>query len=221
VPGFASTRLRTSRTRGSARSESESVRSPRSTVVSTAVCPAGASTTRRTGWITPATPIVVSVSTPLPASVSLGHQCRDGRPMRIQNTGAVRSAIASPPIVTARQGCRLSVRAQVSQMRGACHHASLRASQRGRSMLRPMMASRAGRSVVESSTATATTTRPPIPTLRVSTSGVNSKAAKPTTTVRPDVSTAPPAVKKVVTAASRRRLPRPSSSRNRVTTSSE
>jgi hypothetical protein len=75
--------------------------------------------------------------------------------------------------------------------------------------------------VVESNTATLTTTSPPIPTLRVSTSGVSRRAAKPTTTVMPDVSTAAPAVLSVRRAASRRRSPRFNSSRNRVTIRSE
>ena len=60
-----------------------------------------------------------------------------------------------------------------------------------------------------------------MPTLRVSISGVRSSAPKPTTTVSPEVMTALPAVTIVFTAASRRRRPRPSSSRKRVTTSSE
>ena len=60
-----------------------------------------------------------------------------------------------------------------------------------------------------------------MPTLRVSISGVNSSAPNPTTTVRPDVITAEPAVTIVFTAASRRLSPWRSSSRNRVTTSRE
>ena len=75
--------------------------------------------------------------------------------------------------------------------------------------------------MIESSTATATTMSPPMPTLRVSISGVKSSAPNPTTTVSPEVITADPAVTIVLTAASCRRSPRPSSSRNRVTTSSE
>ena len=121
----------------------------------------------------------------------------------------------------ARKGCRLSVRAHFSHTWGAWYQVSRRASQRGRSMSRPSMASRAGRRVIESSTATATTMSPPIPTLRVSISGVSSSAPNPTTTVRPDVITARPAVARVLTAAIWRRAPRASSSRNRVTTSSE
>src|SRR5438309_1190741 len=61
-------------------------------------------------------------------------------------------------------------------------------------MLRPSTASRAGRNVVASSTAVSTTSSPPTPTDRVSDSGVHTSAAKPTTTVIPDVITADPAV---------------------------
>jgi hypothetical protein len=75
--------------------------------------------------------------------------------------------------------------------------------------------------VTDRSTATATTMRPPSPTLRVSIAGVRRRAPNPTTTVSPDVITASPAVTIVAIAASRRGSPRPSSSRNRVTTSSE
>ena len=60
-----------------------------------------------------------------------------------------------------------------------------------------------------------------MPTLRVSISGVSSSAPNPTTTVSPDVITARPAVASVFAAAICRRAPRASSSRNRVTTSSE
>ncbi len=60
-----------------------------------------------------------------------------------------------------------------------------------------------------------------MPTLRVSISGVRSRAPKPTTTVSPDVMTARPAVASVFAAATRRRDPRASSSRKRVTISSE
>jgi hypothetical protein len=60
-----------------------------------------------------------------------------------------------------------------------------------------------------------------MPTLRVSISGVSRSAPKPTTTVSPEVMTARPAVTIALTAACRRRSPRPSSSRNRVTTSRE
>src|SRR3989475_10598360 len=88
-------------------------------------------------------------------------------------------------------------------------------------MLRPRTASTAGRNVVASSTATNTTNSPPTPTDRVSESGVVSSAAKPTTTVNPDVITADPAVSTVRTAASTGESPRFSSSRNRVTTSNE
>ena len=72
--------------------------------------------------------------------------------------------------------------------------ASGRASHFGRSMLRPSIANAAGKNVVASSTATPTTTNPPTPTERVSVSGVRIRAAKPTTTVTPDVTTAEPAV---------------------------
>jgi hypothetical protein len=121
----------------------------------------------------------------------------------------------------ARIGCRESVRAHFSQTWGAWYQVSRRASHLGRSISRPSTASRAGRSVIESSTAMATTMSPPRPTLRVSISGVKSSAPNPTTTVSPDVMTALPAVVIVLTAASCRRSPRPSSSRKRVTTSSE
>src|SRR2546425_11484482 len=88
-------------------------------------------------------------------------------------------------------------------------------------MLRPRTASTAGRNVVASRTATSTTNSPPTPTDRVSESGVVSSAAKPTTTVNPDVITADPAVSPVRTAASTGESPRFSSSPNRVTTSNE
>ncbi len=87
-------------------------------------------------------------------------------------------------------------------MVGAWYQARRLASHRGVSMARPRMASRAGRSVVESSTATATTTRPLSPMLRVSTIGGMSSAANPTSTVRPEVMTAVPAVARVRRAAS-------------------
>ena len=57
--------------------------------------------------------------------------------------------------------------------------------------------------------------------LRVSTIGGISNAANPTSTVAPEVMTAMPAVASVRRAASWRRAPRLSSSRNRVTISSE
>src|SRR2546427_12739606 len=88
-------------------------------------------------------------------------------------------------------------------------------------MLRPRTASTAGRNVVANSTATNTTNSPPTPTERVSESGVVRSAANPTTTVKPDVITADPAVSTVRTAASTGESPRFSSPRNRVTTSHE
>ncbi len=163
----------------------------------------------------------VSMSRPWPASVDEGHQLRAGSPIRIRNSGAVSSAMPIPPSSSARLGWRWRLRAHFSQACGEWYHVSLRASHLGRSMSRPMIASSTGRSVVESSTAAATTTRPPSPTLRVSISGVKSSAPNPTTTVSPDVTTAAPAVSMVLTAASRRRCPRRNSSRKRVTISSE
>ena len=71
--------LRTSRTRGSALSESASVMSPRSEAASTTLRPSGTCTSTRTGWTNPATPIAESASSPSPASVPLGHQWRDGQ----------------------------------------------------------------------------------------------------------------------------------------------
>ena len=162
-----------------------------------------------------------SVSAPRPDSVALGHQCREGSPIRSRKTGAVSSPTASPPRATARYGWRLRVRAHRSQIVGAWYQASRRASQRGVSMARPRTARSAGRSVTESRTATATTTRPLSPMLRVSTIGGMRSAANPTSTVAPDVMTAVPAVTRVRRAASCRRAPRLSSSRNRVTISSE
>ena len=100
-------------------------------------------------------------------------------------------------------------------------NASIRASHRGRSMLRPSIASAAGKNVVASRTATATTISPPTPTERVSVSGVRISAANPTTTVSPEVTTAEPAVWIVRIAASPGDRPRFSSSRKRVTMSSE
>jgi hypothetical protein len=169
----------------------------------------------------PATPIAESASSPSPASVPVGHQCLDGSPILMKKTGKVRIAITAPPYASARIGWRLSVRAHFSQICGAWYQVSRRASQRGRSISRPRMASRAGRRVIESITATATTMSPPIPTLRVSISGVSSSAPNPTNTVSPEVITARPAVARVLTAAICRRAPRASSSRNRVTTRSE
>ena len=162
-----------------------------------------------------------STLSPSPASVPAGHQWREGSPILIQNSGAVRTAIVTPPYTMARTGWPSRVRAHFSHTWGAWYQASRRASHFGRSISRPSTASRAGRRVTESSTATATTMRPPIPTLRVSIIGVNRRAPNPTTTVRPDVMTAVPAVIIVLTAASCRRRPWRSSSRNRVTTSSE
>ena len=153
--------------------------------------------------------------------MAAGHQWREGSPILIQNSGAVRMAMVTPPYTIARIGCRARVRAHFSQTWGAWYQARRRASHLGRSISRPITASRAGRRVTESSTATATTMRPPIPTLRVSISGVKRSAPNPTTTVRPEVMTAAPAVIIVLTAASRRRSPWRSSSRNRVTTRSE
>ncbi len=66
-----------------------------------------------------------------------------------------------------------------------------------------------------------TTRSPPVPTERVSCSGTTSSAASPTITVAPDVITACPAVRIVAIAASCGALPLCSSSRNRVTISSE
>ena len=115
-------------------------------------------------------------------------------------------------VPSARIGWRLSVRAHFSHTCGAWYQVRRSASQRGRSISRPSTASRAGRSVIESSTATATTMSPPMPTLRVSISGVSSSAPKPTTTVSPEVITARPAVARVLAAAiapPRRREPAP------------
>ena len=89
-------------------------------------------------------------------------------------------------------------------------------------MFRPRKASVAGRNVVASSTATATTSIPPVPTDRVSVIGVvTTRPRKPTMTVMPDVTTADPAVSMVRAAASTGVRPRFSSSRKRVTMSSE
>ena len=75
---------------------------------------------------------------------------------------------------------------------------------------------------MERRTATATTRSPPVPTERVSVIGVVSTSPRnPTITVRPDVTTAAPAVSIVRTAASVGWSPRFSSSRNRVTMNSE
>ncbi len=74
---------------------------------------------------------------------------------------------------------------------------------------------------MERSTELATTSRPPIPTERVSVIGVVVRAANPTTTVMPDVMTAEPAVSIVRIAASTGDRPRFISSRKRVTMRSE
>ena len=66
-------------------------------MVCTAVRPFGTSTSTRIGCTYPATPIRESVSSPWPASVPVGHQWREGRPIRIQKSGAVRIAIVTPP----------------------------------------------------------------------------------------------------------------------------
>ena len=167
--------------------------------------------------MTPLAPISRSACRPCPDSDSGGNQFVAGRPSRICVAGKVRSAIAAPPIATARHGRWPSQRAQRSHPVGAWNRASGRASHFGRSMLRPRIASAAGRNVVASSTATATTSSPPTPTERVSESGVVTSAAKPTTTVSPDVTTAEPAVSTVRSAASAGARPRFSSSRKRVT----
>src|SRR3989442_5137453 len=88
-------------------------------------------------------------------------------------------------------------------------------------MLRPRTASTAGRNVVASRTATSTTNSPPTPTDRVSESGVVSSAAKPTTTVNPDVITADPAVSTVRPAAPTGESPRFSSPGNPGPTATE
>ena len=64
--------------------------------------------------------------------------------------------------------------------------------------------------MIESSTATATTMSPPIPTLRVSIRGVKSRAPNPTTTVSPDVITARPAVQERIHRGFPARSPAPS-----------
>src|SRR2546430_17310151 len=79
----------------------------------------------------------------------------------------------------------------------------------------------AGRNVVASRTATATTNSPPTPTERVSESGVATRAANPTTTVSPDVITAEPAVSTVRMAAAAGDGPRVDSSRDRATMRSD
>jgi len=79
----------------------------------------------------------------------------------------------------------------------------------------------AGRKLVAKSTATPTTTSPPTPMLRVSTSGVNSNPAKPTATESPEAATVTPAVVTVRAMASAFGAPRSSSSRKRVNTSNE
>ncbi len=213
--------LRTSATLGSARSVSERARRPRSRSAAVVRSPSGTSTRTRIGRMTPTAPRSARACTPRPASVAVGHQPRAGRSMRIHMSGAVSTAIVVSPRIMARRGWRLSVRAHFSQICGEWYQASRLASHRGRSMERPNVASSAGRKVTHISTATATTTRPPIPMLRVSTSGVINSAPKPTATVVPEVMTATPAVLRVRSAASLRRSPRVSSSRKRVTTSRE
>ncbi len=212
---------RTSLTRGSRRSESERTLSPRRRGPTKTLCPGGSSTTTRSGMITPLAPISRSAFNPSPDSDCCGNQLRAGSPMRIWVSGKVSSAMAMPPPAIARQGRCNRKRAHRSHPVGAWNRASGRASQRGRSMLRPKYESTAGRNVVASSTAMPTTSRPPMPTDRVSVMGVVVSAAKPTTTVIPDVTTAEPAVSIVRIAASTGDRPRFISSRNRVTMSSE
>jgi hypothetical protein len=104
---------------------------------------------------------------------------------------------------------------------GWWYQASLAASQRGQSTPVPRSISVAGSRVTASSTMTATTTIPASPTLRVSTSGVSSRAANPMTTVPPEVTTARPAVASMRCTAAPGSPERASSSRKRVTISSE
>ena len=128
------------------------------------VRPSGTSTSIRIGWMYPATPIRLEH---LESPARLGPvgppvARRAGR-CGSRRAAAVRMAMASPPRPWRAIGCRLSVRAHFSHTCGEWYQASRRASHRGRSMSRPSRASRAGRSVVESSTATATTMSPPMP----------------------------------------------------------
>src|SRR6476661_1876366 len=51
----------------------------------------------------PATPMAVSTSSPSPASVPVGHQWREGRPILMKKTGNVRMAITAPPYPRARR----------------------------------------------------------------------------------------------------------------------
>jgi hypothetical protein len=84
-----------------------------------------------------------------------------------------------------------------------------------------MIESAAGSRVTESSTAAATTKRPPMAIERVSVIGVMRSPTNPSNTVSPLVTTARPAVTIVRSAASRELRPRLSSSLNRVTMSRE
>jgi hypothetical protein len=104
---------------------------------------------------------------------------------------------------------------------GWWYQASLAASQRGQSTPVPRSISVAGSRVTASSTMTATTTIPASPTLRVSTSGVSSRAANPMTTVPPEVTTARPAVASIRCTAVAASPERASSSRKRETINSE
>ena len=135
-----------------------------------------------------------SASTPLVDSVPEGNHPARGSPILICASGHVMAPSTTPPIRSARHGWCASQRAQRSQPVGAWYHVSRFASQRGRSIARPRRESTAGRNVTESKTATATTIVPPMPTERVSVVGMIKSDAKPTTTVRPLVTTARPAV---------------------------
>src|SRR5881397_150772 len=199
MPGRMLATPRTSRTRGSFRSESVSALRPGRRRAASAASPSGSCTTTRIGWMTPLAPMSRSAASPCPDSDWGGNQLVAGRPRRICVRGKLSSAIATPPNATARQGRCPSQRAQRSQPVGAWNRASGRASHLGRSMFRPSTASSAGRNVVASSTATATTSSPPTPTERVSDNGVVTSAAKPTTTVSPDVITIETAGSAVIT----------------------
>ena len=162
-----------------------------------------------------------STPTPWPASVAVGHQPRAGRPTRMWNTGPMAAPSTSAPASRAVSGRRAMALAHRAHSVGCRYQASLAASHRGQSTPGPTTVRTAGNSVTASSTMTATTTIPASPTLRVSTSGVKTRAANPMATVAPEMITARPAVASIRRTAVPASRERASSSRKRVTIRSE
>jgi hypothetical protein len=95
------------------------------------------------------------------------------------------------------------------------------AAQRGQSIRRPTLASSTGSSVTATSTLTSGISMPPKPTLRRNGTGSSTSATSPMATVTPLKTTARPALAMARWVASAAGWPWASSSRQRVTSSSE